>query len=287
MEVLVSIISSSIVIAGVYQIFHAHQNSYLYQDESIKMIQSLRAGIYQISKDIRSAGYNPTRGTYFSDAISKENIGFVQNFEYDVFRTESGGNETGRDSGPIDYSIDTTKIAFTLDKDGDGRIEDDNLNGSSYPDVDGTGSDENYDDENGEDEYSLYVNRDDGARGEKIAYRLFDNKLQRFNSERYAETRDLNKSWETLVSDVEILNFVFLDNNGDKFSGSNNNLNDIKSVEITLIVRSGSKNHNRNTNFLYRNRQGDIICEYCSSSKYRYKIFQSRVNLRNRRGYDS
>jgi hypothetical protein len=204
----------------------------------------LRAGLYQISKDIRSAGYNPSRGTFLGNGIRKEDIGFVKNFESNIFEED------------VRYSEDTTKIAMTMDKNDDGKIEDNNMDEDS----------------------------EDGEKGERIAYRLFENKLQRFNSETYAESKDINNSWEILVGNIEVLNFVFLDTNGEKIKNEDE-LHNIKSVEVALIVRSSSKNHNKKDGYIFRNRQGEAICDDCLNSKYRYKMFNSRIKLRNSRGY--
>jgi hypothetical protein len=239
--------------------FHSNQDSYLYQDESVIMLQGLRTSFSQMSQDMRSVGYNPSRGTHLGKKIEPKKIGFVRDFEYNIFQEIDTDSVNSNNSGPINYLIDTTRVAFTMDKNGDGKIEDDN-------------KDRDF---------------EEGDRGERIAYRQFNNKLQRFNSEVYAESKDINKSWETLIPNLEVLNFVFLNADGDKFSGSNESLQDIKSVEVTLLVRSGSKKHNKKSGFIFRNRQGEVICDYCSYSKYRYKMFHSRIKIRNSRGYKS
>jgi type IV pilus assembly protein PilW len=103
-EVLVAMACSSIVIAALYQMFYSQQKSYLQQDDIAEMQQNLRAGLYLMTKDIRSAGFDPTR---------LANAGFVTNFAepHEIF------------SPAINYAADTNVIAFTIDDDGDGMIE--------------------------------------------------------------------------------------------------------------------------------------------------------------------
>jgi type IV pilus assembly protein PilW len=108
-ETLIALAVGSIVIASVFQIFHNQQKSFGIQDQVVEMQQNSRAGIYFMTKEFRSAGYDPEMEDIF---------GFVTDFEApngifpDVF-----GN------GDIDYATESTRVAFTMDDDGDKKID--------------------------------------------------------------------------------------------------------------------------------------------------------------------
>lgn len=101
-EVLVAMACSSLMIAALYQVFHSQQRSFMKQDDVTEMQQNLRAGIYLMTKDLRSAGFDPNKTA---------KAGFVSNFDPAVFDTD------------INYAVDTNVIAFTIDDDGDGNIQ--------------------------------------------------------------------------------------------------------------------------------------------------------------------
>jgi len=103
-EVIVVMAISSIIITALYEIFHSQQRSYLAQDQVAEMQQNLRAGLSLITKELRSAGFDPTQTA---------NAGFVTDFAppNDIF-------------GPdINYAIDKSVVAFTIDDNGDGIIQ--------------------------------------------------------------------------------------------------------------------------------------------------------------------
>jgi len=101
-EIMMYIITSSIIMASVYNAFHTQKNSYSTQNNTVEIQQTVRSGIYTMTREIRSSGYNPTR-----DA----NAGFVKELP----------DAPGKFS--IDYSTDDDILAFTLDNDGNGVID--------------------------------------------------------------------------------------------------------------------------------------------------------------------
>jgi type IV pilus assembly protein PilW len=105
-EIMVAMAISSIIITAVYEIFYSQQRSYLDQDQVAEMQQNLRAGLYLMTKEIRSAGFDPTR-TLNADA------GFVTDFKApdSIFNPD------------INYAVDKNIIAFTIDDNGDGIIQ--------------------------------------------------------------------------------------------------------------------------------------------------------------------
>jgi type II secretory pathway component PulJ len=57
LEVITAVISSSVLMAGLYQIFHSHQFNYIAQEDAIELQQNLRSGIYLMTKDIRFGSF--------------------------------------------------------------------------------------------------------------------------------------------------------------------------------------------------------------------------------------
>src|SRR5215475_4097370 len=67
-ETMIYIVLSSTMMASVYNAFHTQQNSYKSQNSTVEIQQIVRSGIYTMTREIRSSGYDPTRNT---------NAGFV------------------------------------------------------------------------------------------------------------------------------------------------------------------------------------------------------------------
>ena len=212
-EVLVAMACSSIVIAALYQMFHSQQKSYMQQDEIAEMQQNLRAGLYLMTKDIRSAGFDPTR---------LSNAGIVTNFF-------SPPNAV---FGPdIDYATATDIIAFTIDNNENGSIQ--------------------------------------ANDNEQIAYRLNNNNLERYSA--------LQATWESIADNVDALNFVYLDSDG-LVTGIPNN---IRSVEVTILVRTGDKDNNYKNTKTYKNKRDEEICPLCANDNYRRRLLSTTIRIRN------
>jgi type IV pilus assembly protein PilW len=59
-EIMVALVLSGIVAAGIYKAFSAQREVYVIQDGTVEMQQNLRAGMDLMVKEIRMAGYDPT-----------------------------------------------------------------------------------------------------------------------------------------------------------------------------------------------------------------------------------
>jgi type IV pilus assembly protein PilW len=112
-EVMIAIALSSIILTAVYQTFHSQQRSYTMQSETAAMEQNLRGGLYLLTKELRSAGYNPTQTT-------TDDFRFVTSFAAPNHLFD------------VDYEDDHTIVAFTLDTDGSGVIEPNNNEQIAY-----------------------------------------------------------------------------------------------------------------------------------------------------------
>ncbi len=108
-ELLVAMAITLVVMAGVYKVYVTQQDSYLLQEQVAEMQQNARIAKYVLMKDIRMAGYNPTRTL---------NVGnFVTSF---VARLP--GDDLG-DGDPDRTSTGSNSIAFTLDDNGNGVLD--------------------------------------------------------------------------------------------------------------------------------------------------------------------
>jgi type IV pilus assembly protein PilW len=215
-EVLVAMACSSIVIAALYQMFYSQQKSYLQQDEIAEMQQNLRAGFYLMTKDIRSAGFDP---------LNTANAGLVTDFAApnEIFDPD------------INYAVDTNVIAFTIDDNGDGSIQ--------------------------------------ANDREQIAYRLKDDNLQIYSTFR--------ATWDSIANHVDALNFVYLDTDGI-VTGTPNA---IRSVEVTMLVRTGEKDREYTNTKTYKNKQEDDICPECVNIEelrhHRRRLLSTTIRIRN------
>ena len=109
-EVMIAVMVSSILIAAVYQTFHSQQRSYTMQNEAVAMEQNLRGSLYLLTKELRSAGYNPMQTPTDSSDPTK-NFRFVTSFP------------TPNNLFTVNYADAHFTVAFTLDTDGSGGIE--------------------------------------------------------------------------------------------------------------------------------------------------------------------
>jgi len=237
-EVMLAVICSSVLMVGLYQIFHSQNLNYISQGHAIEIQQNLRSGIYLLTKDIRFARYNPTE--------IEDKLGFISNlYDYNIF---SDTQDTD-----IDYTTDFDRIAFYTDKNEDGEIQ---------LDIDPDNTNDNY---------------DDGEEGEFIAYRLKGNSLQRFNSEKFAVDFNIANAWQTVSTNVDALNFVFIDDDGVPTTDHEQ----ARAVQISLLVRSSKKDHKYTNTTIYENYQGDEICNYCTNDHYRRRLIRMTVRIRN------
>ena len=101
-ELLVAIAMLGIVMTAIYSTFKSQQDSYVAQEQVVEMQQNLRASLYMMVKDMRMAGFNPSK---------KSNVGGVVTRLPSDDRTDANITKTNE-----------THIAFTLDRNFDGEI---------------------------------------------------------------------------------------------------------------------------------------------------------------------
>jgi type IV pilus assembly protein PilW len=100
-ELLIGIVLSGIVIAGVYGFFVSQIKTYSLQEQLVEMQANVRISIDTIDRDLQNAGYDPTNSETFGITTA----------------AFSGSNTTG-------LSVSTSsELYFTVDDDGDGVID--------------------------------------------------------------------------------------------------------------------------------------------------------------------
>lgn len=101
-ELMIAMAISGIVLAGIYTTYQAQQESYIVQEQASAMQQNIRAAMYHLERDIRMAGYDPENNS---------GAGFVSSLPF---------------HGAEGATTDANNIAFTVDDDESGSIDDDN-----------------------------------------------------------------------------------------------------------------------------------------------------------------
>ncbi len=182
-ELMVAMTISTIVTAAIYSTYKAQLSSHVTQQTVVEMQQNARAAIFSMERRIKHAGFNPLGSSAPHDAF----IGILNNF--------TSIPSIGSTHTDPDIKTDGTHIAFTLDADRDGLVE----------------------------------NNDD----ELVAYRLDGENLQI-----YMEETAGTWAWLTLAQNIEVLDFVYLGSDGNPLPVPLN-VSDIRSVQITLIAKSG------------------------------------------------
>lgn len=102
-ELLITMVVSGLIMTGVYSAYVAQQRTATAQDQVTAMQQNIRSAMVILSRDLRMAGYDPTKNA---------NAGFVETGSF-----FNGGTLTE----PVSSSAKT--IAFTVDLDEDGTID--------------------------------------------------------------------------------------------------------------------------------------------------------------------
>ena len=102
-ELLVAILFSAILMGAIYSSYLTQQRSYVVQEYVTEMQQNIRAALMMLERDIRMAGYDPTRSS---------SAGFVTNQNFSK-------------GGSLSETVYTNSswVAFTADLDDDGTID--------------------------------------------------------------------------------------------------------------------------------------------------------------------
>jgi type IV pilus assembly protein PilW len=126
-ELLVAMTIAGIVIGGIYSVYHTQQKSFLVQEQVTGMQQNIRAALLLMEREIRRAGYDPTRnaGAGITTA-SATSIRFTMDIhdgvDNDADSSIDESDEAGNGDGDItDPNEDITYLR--IDPDGDGVFD--------------------------------------------------------------------------------------------------------------------------------------------------------------------
>jgi type IV pilus assembly protein PilW len=127
-ELLVAIALLGVVMGAIYSIFNSQRKSYLAQEQITEMQQNLRVAMYMMTREIRMAGHDPSRGAGAAIITAAANqIRFTMDItggEADGVDNDGNGaiDEVGEGDGDVtDLNED---IAYLLaDADGDGDTD--------------------------------------------------------------------------------------------------------------------------------------------------------------------
>lgn len=226
-ELMLTLIISAIIIAAIYSAYLSQSRVYNAQEAVAEMQQNIRAGLGILTRDIRMAGYDPseTAGAGFVDGTAFSNGG--------------GLSET--------VNTSASQIAFTVDLDGDGLIDE------AAEDLDGNGN-------------------QDMTEIEQIAYRLGGTNST--DLQRYSTTTGIIE-WQTVAEGIENLEFRYLDSSGNVTA----NLNAMKTVQISLLARSAQLDRKFTNTMTYVSAGGVNWGPY--GDNLRRRLLITRVDCRN------
>lgn len=170
---------------------------------------------------------------------------------YDLLGTAGSGFvnnvafSNGDPSSPITENVlsSNTQIAFTADMDGDGVID------TLPEDVDG----------------NTII---DMTEMEQIAYRLNGSDLQRYS------TTTGTTEWQTVAELIENIEFQYLDKDGNPTA----DLDNVYSVQISLLARSGRSDPDFTNNQTYSTASG---VNWTANDNFRRRFLTTTVHCRN------
>ena len=110
-ELMVAMAIASIVMAGIYTFYQSNLRSHITQQTLVDMQQDMRAAMYMMTREIRVAGYDPSRSTAATFTIAS--IAEVQ------FQLDDNGDGDFDDGGGNDPN-EQVRYVLSNDADGDG-----------------------------------------------------------------------------------------------------------------------------------------------------------------------
>jgi type IV pilus assembly protein PilW len=111
-ELMVVMAIASIVMAGIYMFYQSNLRSYITQQTLVDMQQDMRAAMYMMTREIRVAGYDPSRSTAATFLIAS--TAEVQ------FQLDDNGDGDFDDGGGGDDPNEQVRYVLSNDADGDG-----------------------------------------------------------------------------------------------------------------------------------------------------------------------
>ena len=114
-ELMIVLLLSGLITAAVYSVYRLQQRSYTVQEDVVEMQQNIRAGLDSLKRELRAAGFDPTRTA--GAAIITASPGYIQ------FSRDSNSDGDTADAGEI------VEFGFAVAVDADRNGIPDNLVG--------------------------------------------------------------------------------------------------------------------------------------------------------------
>ncbi len=223
-------------------------------------------GIYQVWRSSQKSYLTQEQGVAMSQNL-RASMDFmekdIRQAGCDPKRTKIPGiKDMGWDTSKIRF----TSIRFTMDITGgetDGK------------DNDGDG----FIDETEENKTPEWYNGNTNDMGEDITYRLDanNNLLRDDHTLPPAPPEDLEKM-PIVAENIDAIDFVYLKK--DFTPASLSEINEIRSVEVTVVARANKKEKGYVDNVVYKNQQGTVILP-AQNDNFRRKILSTRIACRN------
>ena len=120
---------------------------------------------------------------------------------------------------------------------------------------------------------------------ENVTYSLYtDNGIQNLGLITRITPADPTNQPVTVIENVDALNFVYLDQNGNRLDDGGGNVTtnraNIRSVEVSIVVRASREDPAYTDNNAYSNQQGDVILA-AQNDHFRRRLQTMRIACRN------
>jgi type IV pilus assembly protein PilW len=153
-ELLIVFVIGGMIIAGIYRVFVAQSKAYIVQGQVIEVQQNIRVATEVLMKDLRMAGYDSNSinsKIKIAVPIIAGDHSIAVNYEYDnttqytvtyrrdaassrlmrqLTTTKDNGTTTAGAEEPLLENVDTFDLAYGVDLDDDGKMDDINGNGT-------------------------------------------------------------------------------------------------------------------------------------------------------------
>ena len=104
---------------------------------------------------------------------------------------------------------------------------------------------------------------------EYVAYRLHNKSIEKYSSS--------TQQWLLLSNNIEALDFVYLDGDGNRTYDRS----EFKAVEVSVLARTNRKGQQNTTSKIYKNKQGENICPSCGIDPYHRRLVSFTLQFRN------
>jgi type IV pilus assembly protein PilW len=260
-ELMVALAITGVVLTGIYGAYHDQLRTSVTQQRIVDMNQNVRTAMLVIERDLRMAGANPT-----GDAVAGIDTATAATLV--IAKDDGGADNQAGNSNAIDDGVDN---------DGDG-IDDE---GDDGLDNDGDGAIDEFDE-------AEWYDGDATDQEELVQFELDSGNIRRrFNS---ANSTDPTVNTRLIASNIDALNFVYLDGNDPPnviaTPVANEDLENIRSVQVTIVARSGANvpvlARKVTDNTVYRNPQGDVVLDMSAApDQFRRRMVTTTIKCRN------